>query len=222
MTLRRILLTGASGFVGRHLLPRLRQAFPDAKLVMPSFDIADIAAVEATVRATVPDACIHLAAIASIPAARENPEQAWRVNLHGTLGLVQAVRAHAPACLFLFASSGDAYGASFRSGAALDETAPVAPLNIYAATKAAADLALGVFATEGLRVVRFRPFNHIGPGQSPSFAIPAFARQLALIAAGRQEAVLRVGALDPQRDFLDVRDVCAAYVCCLAHADTLM
>src|SRR5271166_3953493 len=113
MTLRRILLTGASGFVGRHLSPRLRQAFPDAELVMPSFDIADIAAVEATVGATVPDACIHLAAIASIPAAREDPEQAWRVNLHGTLGLVQAVRAHAPACLFLFASSSDAYGASF-------------------------------------------------------------------------------------------------------------
>jgi GDP-4-dehydro-6-deoxy-D-mannose reductase len=222
MTPRRILVTGASGFVGGHLLPALRHAFPEAELVASSFDITDRAAVAATVRATAPDACIHLAAIASVPAAREDPERAWQVNLHGTLNLAQAMRANAPACLILFASSADAYGASFRSGNALDESAPLAPLNLYGATKAAADLALGALATEGLRVVRLRFFNQTGPGQSPAFAIPAFANQLARIAAGRQESVLHVGALDPHRDFLDVRDACAVYVRCLLHADALM
>jgi len=89
-------------------------------------------------------------------------------------------------------------------------------MNTYAATKAAADLALGALAAEaGLRVIRLRPFNHTGPGQSADFVVPAFARQIARIAAGRQSPVLRVGALDPRRDFLDVRDVCAAYAACL-------
>ena len=71
-------------------------------------------------------------------------------------------------------------------------------------------------AGEGLRVLRMRPFNHTGPGQSDAFVVPAFARQVARIAAGLQPPVLQVGALDPQRDFLDVRDVCAAYAAGLA------
>jgi nucleoside-diphosphate-sugar epimerase len=128
------------------------------------------------------------------------------------------VLAHAPACRLVFASSAEVYGRSFRTGLALDEAALPAPLNIYAATKAAADLALGALAVEGLEVVRLRPFNHTGPGQSADFAVPAFARQIARIEAGLQEPVLRVGALDPRRDFLDVRDVCAAYAAAISAA----
>ena len=94
-------------------------------------------------------------------------------------------------------------------------------MNTYGATKAAADLALAAMAADGLHAIRLRPFNHAGPGQSPDFAIPAFARQIALIRAGRQEPVLRTGNLLPFRDFLDVRDVCRAYALCLAHADRL-
>jgi len=90
-----------------------------------------------------------------------------------------------------------------------------APLNTYAATKAAADLALGAMAAEGLRVIRVRPFNHTGPGQAPAFVVAAFAEQVARVAAGLQPPVLRVGALESMRDFLDVRDVCAAYAACL-------
>jgi GDP-4-dehydro-6-deoxy-D-mannose reductase len=89
-------------------------------------------------------------------------------------------------------------------------------MNTYSATKAAADLALGAMAGEGLRVIRVRPFNHCGPGQSDAFVVAAFARQVVRIAAGLQPAVVSVGALDPLRDFLDVRDVCAAYALCLA------
>jgi GDP-4-dehydro-6-deoxy-D-mannose reductase len=76
-------------------------------------------------------------------------------------------------------------------------------------------------APDGLRVVRLRPFNHTGPGQGEQFVVPAFARQLARIAAGLQEPVLRVGNLDSFRDFLDVRDVCAAYVACIVHRAAL-
>ena len=228
MTPRRILVTGASGFVASHLIPRLGSAFPDAELTLCSIepgavvlDVTDAAAVDALVGAVRPDACVHLAAIAAIPAARQDPELAWRVNLHGTLALARAVLRHAPECSFLYVSSADIYGRSFRAGIALDERAVPAPLNTYGATKAAADLAVGALAAEGLRAVRLRPFNHTGPGQSDAFVVAAFARQVARVAAGLQPPVLRVGALDPQRDFLDVRDVCDAYVACLRHGDAL-
>jgi GDP-4-dehydro-6-deoxy-D-mannose reductase len=174
--------------------------------------------VAAAFRAVRPEACIHLAAIAAIPAARQEPGLAWQVNLHGTLTVAEAILAHVPACRLVFASSADAYGASFGPGQPLDETAPLAPINTYGATKAAADLALGALAREGLSVVRVRPFNQTGPGQSAEFVVSAFARQVARIALGLQDPVLNVGALDPERDFLDVRDVCRVYAACLDHA----
>ena len=212
---QRILVTGAAGFVGGHLVPALHTAYPDAALLTQPFDITDEAAVQAAIRDARPDAVVHLAAIAATTAARADPSLAWQVNLHGTLALARAVLQHAPDATFLFAGSGDAYGATFRRGLAVDETMPLAPLNIYGATKAAADLALGAMAAEGLRAVRARPFNHTGPGQADSFAIPAFAHQVMRIAAGLQAPVMQVGALDPERDFLDVRDVCRAYAACL-------
>lgn len=218
-----ILVTGASGFVGGHLVPALAAAYPDATLILcgdrdgyRSIDLVDHAAVDRLVQEVRPEACIHLAAISAIPVARGNPDRAWAVNLGGTLALARSILRHAAACRLVFASSADCYGASFRSGLALDEAQALAPMNTYAATKAAADLALGAMAAEGLSCVRLRCFNHTGPGQTPDFVVPAFARQVARVAAGLQEPVLRVGALAPFRDFLDVRDVCAAYVACVA------
>ena len=199
----------------------LAAALPGATLDPAAFDITDAGAVDAAVMAAPPDALVHLAAVAAIPAARADPDLAWRVNLGGTLNLARALLAHAPGCTMVFASSADIYGGSFRAGHALAEDALPAPLNTYAATKAAADLALGAMAAEGLRVVRVRAFNHTGPGQAPAFVIPAFAEQVARIAAGLQPPVLRVGDLSPLRDFLDVRDVCAAYAACVAHAGAL-
>ena len=227
MSPRRILLTGGSGFVGGHLRSALATRFPDAEVLDPftadpDFDIADAAAVDAAVAAVRPDASIHLAAISAVPAARDDPDRAWRVNLHGTLSLARSLLAYVPDSPLLFASTAEIYGASFArlntGGGGLDETAAPAPANTYAASKAAADLALGAMAQEGLRVIRARPFNHTGPGQSDAFVVPAFARQIARIAAGLQEPVMAVGALDPARDFLDVRDVCRCYAACLAHA----
>lgn len=224
MTLRRILFTGATGFVGVHLAQRLAAAFPNAELVpcgAEKLDIADAAAVLALLRKERPNVVVHLAAISSIAGAKADPARVWQVNLHGTLALANAILRESPECLLLHVSSADCYGRSFASGEPLDEQAPLAPINLYAATKAAADLALGAMIGEGLRCVRVRPFNHTGPGQSPAFVVAAFARQIARIAAGLQPPRLQVGALDPRREFLDVRDICDAYIACLHREEDL-
>jgi GDP-4-dehydro-6-deoxy-D-mannose reductase len=238
----RILVTGASGFVGRHLLPRLRQEFPGAWLMaadrsgsqgagMPVQSGADaVLALELgkpeelgpILAEAAPDAIVHLAAQAAVGAAFADPIRTWRVNLLGTLSLAEAVLRHAPQAHFLFASSAEVYGLTFREATApLTEAAPMLPGNPYAASKAACDIALGEMTLRGLHCTRLRPFNHTGPGQSDSFVVAAFARQVARIEAGLQPPVLRVGALDRWRDFLDVRDVCDAYALTLRAAPGL-
>jgi GDP-4-dehydro-6-deoxy-D-mannose reductase len=216
-----LLLTGSRGFVGRHLRAALGRAFPQAVVHEAAFDMTDPAGIRAGLRAAQPDACIHLAAVSAIAAARQQPELAWQVNLTGTLDLARAIMDLVPECRLLFASTADAYGRSFAAGTALDEGALLAPMNTYAAAKAAADLALGALAADGLHAIRLRLFNHTGAGQSEAFVVAAFARQVARVEAGLQPPDLQVGALESRRDFLDVRDVCDAYVACLRQADEL-
>jgi GDP-4-dehydro-6-deoxy-D-mannose reductase len=220
----RIFVTGAEGFVGGHLLAALRQAFPAAVLLgmdETRLDVTDRAATFAGIARHAPDVCIHLAAISAIAMAAADPARAWNVNLFGAINVAEAILAGAPDCRLLFVSTAEVYGGTFRAGAALDETAPLAPMNLYAATKAAAEMALAALVPGGLRLMRLRPFNHTGPGQTEAFVVPAFAAQIARAEAGLQPPVIAVGALTPERDFLDVRDVCAAYVACIECFDTL-
>ncbi|MGC9268885.1 GDP-mannose 4,6-dehydratase [Acidiphilium sp.] len=222
MTPHRILITGSSGFVGGYLRAELAAMWPDATVIAGAADVTDTAAVHRMIKSGAPDVVVHLAGIASVPAARQEPDRAFAVNLGGSIAVARAIIETSPRCLMIHVGSAEAYGASFRSGIALDETAPLAPLNIYAATKAAADLTLGAMAGEsGLRLVRFRPFNHTGPGQSGAFVIPAFAAQIAAIMAQTQPPVIKVGNLEAARDFLDVRDVVRAYALAIAHAEAL-
>ncbi len=221
--MRRILITGAGGFAGRHARAAIAARFPGAEIAGAglgpgceiALDVTDAAAVARVVAGFRPEACLHLAAIAGAAAARADPARAFAVNLGGSLHLAQAVLAAAPGCLLVHVSSADGYGCSFGPGAALDERAALAPRSLYAASKAAGDLALGALAEEGLRVVRLRPFNHTGPGQSPDFVVPGFARQVVRIARADAPPEIVTGALEPERDFLDVRDVARAYAAAL-------
>lgn len=234
----RALITGAGGFVGAHLSTRLRTLGQscalletvrsadqlDARSASPQLvlDIADATSVDAAITRFQPTHVFHLAGISAVPQATADAAVAWQVHVHGTLNIAHAILRHAPACALIFAGSGQVYGATAQSGRVLDETALLAPTNDYAVTKAAADLALGALAqSRGLKAVRFRPFNHTGPGQSEDFVVPSFAAQIARIEAGLQPPVIRVGNLDAERDFLDVRDVAEAYVLAAQKSSTL-
>jgi len=222
----RILLTGATGFVSPRLLDALRNGpFHDAQFLvwdyrpaagvpdpLTNIDICSAAAVAASVAQFNPTHVVHLAAQSHVPTSFKQPELTWRINVMGTLNLFEALRKHVPQAGILYISSSEVYGRSFQAGEPLDETALLQPQNPYAASKAAADLMAGQYAAQGLRIIRLRPFNHIGPGQREEFVSAAFAAQIARIEAGQQKPVLLVGNLEAQRDFLDVDDVVRAYV----------
>jgi len=230
----RILVTGADGFVGAFLLPALRTAFPASLIFacaeresLPGADavlplaLLDPQSIADCINQAKPDAVLHLAAQANVPQSFADPARTWRINVNGTLMLAEALMKAAPEALLVYISSSENYGLSFESGEPLNEDAPFAPANPYAASKATADLLLGEMSRRGLNVLRLRPANHTGPGQRDTFVVPAFARQIALIEAGRQEPLLNVGALDRWRDFLDVRDICAAYAAAIRKGPDL-
>lgn len=232
----RVLVTGGNGFVGRHLVAALiadgHEVFvaglnerlvgkeeADARQI--TLDVTNAAQVCSVVAATRPTHLFHLAALAAVSTAQEQVRKIWEVNFGGTLNIALAVSEIAPACRVIHCSSAEIYGDSFRAGLPLDENARLDPVNTYGGSKAAADLLIGQMAKKGLRAIRLRPFNHTGPGQSESFAVPAFAAQIARIERGGQEPVLKVGLLTSQRDFLDVRDVVEGYRRVLLRFDEL-
>lgn len=231
----RVLITGASGFVGPYLFDSLRRVSANATVILTGktaavhakagridpLDVTDRAAVDQAIARYSPSSIVHLAGIAAPTAANADPEMAWRVHVQGTLNVANSILANAPDCTLIHVGSGLVYGTSARSGLPLDEATLLEPSDDYSATKAAADLALGAMVRRGLRCVRFRPFNHIGPGQDEAFVVPSFAMQIARIEAQLQPPVIRVGNLDAERDMLDVRDVTMAYAIAAQRAREL-
>ncbi|MCA9501833.1 MAG: GDP-mannose 4,6-dehydratase [Myxococcales bacterium] len=211
----RVFVTGASGFVGRRLLPRLRAAGHEATGCDREVDVTQPEALRAALVRAEPDAVIHLAAMSDVALSWREPLRCYRINFVGTRTLLTEVARVRPAARVLLVGSADQYGPTSEAGSPFDETTPQRPRSPYARSKAAAE-ALGTQAAEqGLDVVRIRAFNHTGAGQSDQFVASSFARQVARIRLGRQEASLRVGNLDSVRDFLHVDDVLDAYVALL-------
>ncbi|MDG2335826.1 MAG: GDP-mannose 4,6-dehydratase [Myxococcota bacterium] len=207
----KILVTGSLGFVGNRLIPHLESAgHAVTGFDRDTVDVSDPEAVSAFVRASAPEAVIHLAAIAFVPSAARDPNLAHRVNVEGTRNIIEAVRAHVPEARLLLIGSGDQYPPQAPGDPPLSEERALAPLGVYAETKAVAEELGHAAARAGMDVVRIRAFNHTGPGQSPNFVAPDFARQIARIEAG-DRAPMRVGNLDSVRDFLHVDDVIEAY-----------
>lgn len=210
----RALVTGASGFVGPHLLAAL--ADDGWESVPAEVDLSSEAALRSVIDDAKPDVVFHLAAQSFVPESLRAPEETYAINALGTARVAAALRDYAAAAKrmprLLFTSSAEVYGARDPSEMPLIESLAPQPRNPYAASKAAAEaMLLGEMRALGGDVVIARAFNHIGPGQSDRFAVASFAKGLARIAAG-DGTVLNVGNLDTQRDVLDVRDVARAYV----------
>ena len=207
----RIWITGAAGFVGRRLAARLAADGHQVIGVDREIEISDAPRVARSLASARAEAIVHLAAQSSPAHSLKEPEQAARVNYWGTRAVLDAALHEAPAARVLLVTSGEVYGNAAVGAPPFRESDPLAPRTPYARSKASADLLGACYADRGLDVVRVRPFNHTGPGQAPHFAAPAFARQVAAIAAGRAEPRIVVGNLDSVRDFLDVDDVIDAY-----------
>ena len=232
----RFFVTGISGFAGRHLTAHLlegghrvsgiarqdsaldelrgRLAGPFASVAIDACDIRDRAGLRAALDRARPDGVFHLAAVTFVPKTIERPELAYEVNFLGTVELLSAVRDVASRARVVLVTTGEIYGAVDPDrDLPIVETQPLRPLSPYSVSKAAADLAgFQAFWSQSLDVVRARPFNHTGPGQPAEFVCSEFARALVAAEAGTGPATLRVGNLDVERDFSDVRDIVRGYV----------
>lgn len=223
----RALVTGISGFVGGHLAEHLLAGgwevwgcsqrrpstfrLPDEVHHLPA-DLTDADAVAEVVRQSQPQVLFHLAALAAVAPSHQQPWETLRTNIGMQANVLEAVRHHRPDCTVLTIGSGEEYGLVAAEDNPLTEEAPLRPASPYAVSKLAQDfLGLQYHLAYGLRAVRVRPFNHIGPRQGPGFVAADFARQLAAAEAGLVEPVIRVGNLSAERDFTDVRDVVRAY-----------
>jgi len=228
----RILVTGITGFAGSHLAEALLSdgagevwgisrhgklpspcPFPPEHVRWTCCDMADRQRFADLIARAQPEQIYHLAGYASTGRSYREPDAAWEANLTATRNLLEAVIATGGRPRVLHVSSGLIYGEPRSADELVNEDGPLRPVSPYAASKAAADLAAyQVSQAPGVAVIRVRPFNHIGPRQSPDFAISHFARQIAAIEAGRQAPVLDTGDLRPRRDLTDVRDMVRAYM----------
>ncbi len=225
----KLLLTGATGFVGTHIrryvlgkggwqivgttLPQFpaEPLDPRRESIVP-LDLRDAAAVRALLEESRPEAIIHLAAQSHVPTAYRDPWGTLENNIRSQLNLLEGCVRLGLKPRVLVIGSGEEYGRAPEEALPFTERSPLRPENPYSVSKVAQDvMGYQYFISYGLPVMRVRPFNHAGPGQSERFVIAAFAAQIARIEAGKQPPVMRVGNLSPSRDFTDVRDVVRAY-----------
>jgi GDP-4-dehydro-6-deoxy-D-mannose reductase len=228
----RVLLTGITGFIGSHLAERLvadgievhgiafeppphpNLAAIASKVTIHHADLADPDGLRSAIATARPDAVVHLAGQAIPSLAQRDASGTVQVNVVGTANVLAALE---PGTRLVYASSADVYGVPER--VPVNEDAPLRPTNVYAASKAAAEAIAREFGDRaGHPTVILRPANTNGPRQHPGLAASGFAKQIAEAEAGLAEPVIRHGRLDAQRDFLDVRDIAAAYVAAIALA----
>lgn len=216
----RVVVTGANGFVGPHLIEHLTACGDEVLCLFgpgrpspagPVVDLLDADALRGAIAPFAPDALVNLAGMSHVSQSHAQPLEAFRINLMGVVTICAVLREVAPKARLLLIGSGETYGTVAVGRRAL-ETDALLPHSPYAAAKVSAEVAALAFRRSyGLDVVLARPFNHLGRGQRPDFAIPSFARQLEEVRAGRVPPVIAVGNLAPVRDFSHVRDVVGAY-----------
>ena len=218
------LIIGVAGFVGRHLVnelvntgwdvhgTKLPTETTDLDIPMYGLDVLDAAAVKGLLKKVSPDCVFHLAALSSVALSWKEPAKTVDVNIKGVVNLLEALREMGTPPRVLLVGSGEEYGRIQPDELPISEDTVLRPGNIYACTKATQGMLGQVYADAyGLEIITVRAFNHIGTGQTDSFVVPAFCKQVAEIEASGGTGVIRVGNLDAKRDFTDVRDIVKAY-----------
>ena len=223
------LITGISGFVGSHLAEHLlahtnwqvagtlyasQRNINDIydRLEIYPAELSHLPVVEFVLQRARPDVIFHLAAMAVAGQSWQDPAGTLQVNVAMQANVLQAVVNLNLDCRVIVVGSSEEYGAVEPECLPIGEETPFRPLNPYAVSKVAQDmLGLQYYLSHKVDTVRVRPFNHIGPRQGLGFVVADFASQVARVEAGLQAPVLRVGNLEAQRDFTDVRDVVRAY-----------
>lgn len=228
----RVLITGITGFAGSHLADFLLAEHPDVEIFgtrrwrsrleniehlegrieLLECDLRDSTAVHTVLQQVEPDRIFHLAAQSYVPASWRAPAETLSTNILAQTNIFEAVRALGQDPLVQIAGSSEEYGLVHPDEVPITESNPLRPLSPYAVSKVTQDLlAYQYFRSYGLRVVRTRGFNHTGPRRGEVFVTSNFAKQIASIEADKQSPIIRVGNLQAQRDFTDVRDMVRAY-----------
>jgi GDP-4-dehydro-6-deoxy-D-mannose reductase len=228
----RVLITGITGFAGSHLAEYILDRQPGTevfgivrwrsrmenishirdKIELCEADLKDMVSLQGCLAHIKPDRVFHLAAQSFVPTSWTCPSETFAINATGQINLFQALLGLNQLPRIQIAGSSEEYGHVFPDEVPMKETNPLRPLSPYAVSKVAQDL-LGYqyFKSYGLPVVRTRGFNHTGPRRGEVFVTSSFAKQIAEIEKKKREPVIRVGNLDSQRDFSDVRDIVHAY-----------
>ena len=233
------LITGISGFAGSYLTEFLldkgyevfgtfydKSTFSNLdgfidRITLYQCDIRNYDSMKKIIEKNQPDEVYHLAAISFVPTSLKDPKLTFDTNLYGTLNLYQAVIKQKINPKILFIGSADEYGVVNKHDLPIKEECPLRPMNPYSISKVSADfLSYAYFKNYNLKIIRVRPFNHIGPRQSLEFACSSFAKQIVEIEKGLEGPIIKVGNLEAKRDFTDVRDMVRAYWLAMQKGET--
>ncbi len=210
----KVLVTGAGGFVGKHLVAKLgKKGYTVSQSVYsPTTDLTDFAYTESLIQETKPDVVYQLAALSVVEGSERNAPQILTANSVLQYNILEAVRLHAPGARIVAICSANGYGLVAAVDTPIKETCPQRPLNPYAVSKVTQELlAQEYYLAYNMDIVILRPFNHTGPGQTPNFVIPALAKQFVSAERGEISEIV-VGNTATIRDFTDVEDMVDAYI----------
>ena len=229
--MKKVLVTGATGFAGSYLAEHLLSKRYETigtyivndltnvnsikdRAEFRKLDIANAKAVSSFVKEIKPDFIFHLAALTSPKKSFDDPQVTVTNNIIAEMNILNAVKENKLTnTKTLIVSSADIYGMVSKNNLPIAENAPLMPLSPYSVSKIAQDfLGLQYFLAYKLKIIRVRPFNHIGPRQSSHFVVSSIAKKIAEIEKGISGPILKVGNLEAKRDFTDVRDMVKAYL----------